>query len=266
MLLDKQGYWLTAEGLVKITGDKETNIVTISAIDVADGSETPIKALTYQNGIFSDGHGTNLKMVECAGQVYLTTMPAVDIAYQKLEPKTDGAQLRIDIDNQMWLRRNADPYDCESSSGGYVIKSNRIAGLPGYISFAGIKKVETPDFANMAATGFRDQVEVALFDNDGATWARTYDMVYSPETTAKTVAPGGNATTIGVEGYNEWLKVSEGAVLSFQIPSAGRILVLSADSQLLYNSTADSGDVYVPAGSYVELAGNKGDTFTVTAR
>jgi CubicO group peptidase (beta-lactamase class C family) len=266
VLLDKQGLWLNSEGFVKITGNQETNLVTVSKIDSEDASETTLTTLVHNKGGFYNEKGGVLYLVEVAGNIYLVSPPFGDVRFQKVAVPENPARLRIDIDAKKWLRRNAKAYESESDSDSHIIKSVQIVAAPGYIDFGGIKKVEGPDFARIAATAFRDQSDLRLFDKDGVTWARLYDMLYSPASPTQALVLGANSVTIGAEGNNEWLVLDEGSILSFQAPAAGRILVFSPDNKLLYCSTIDSGEVYAPADSYVELAGYVGDTFIVTSK
>jgi len=54
-------------------------------------------------------------------------------------------------------------------------------------------------------------------------------------------------------------------VLSFAKPEKGRVIVFGADGAVTYDSAMDSGEVFAAAGSFVELAGDAGDSFTVMA-
>ena len=64
------------------------------------------------------------------------------------------------------------------------------------------------------------------------------------------------------------MRVASGAILSFEKPKDGRVLLMSVgkDKPMLYDSEVDSGEIYAPAGSFVFLAGSPGDVFEVRAR
>ena len=80
------------------------------------------------------------------------------------------------------------------------------------------------------------------------------------------LANGKNSVTIGKDGYNEWFKAGKDLILGFGKPSGDRAIVFLADGAPAYDSVMDTGEVYVPGGSLVELAGQPGDVLTVTAR
>jgi len=73
---------------------------------------------------------------------------------------------------------------------------------------------------------------------------------------------GINNLIIGSEGRNEWLNASFDAIINFEIPNKGRVLVFGPES-ILYDNMVDSGEIFVPAGSLIEVAGNPGDKFKV---
>ncbi len=54
-------------------------------------------------------------------------------------------------------------------------------------------------------------------------------------------------------------------MLSFAAPAKGRVIVFDGSGKVLYDSVFDSGAVYAPAGSFVELAADPGSSFKVTA-
>ena len=143
--------------------------------------------------------------------------------------------------------------------------SNTVPGLPGYVNFGGSKLVESPTFAGMSSTVIRDLSELNLIEKNGQTWARFSDMLYSPATAASPLNVEQKSVTIGTDGYNEWLKAGQDVVLDVKKPSGDRVLVFSPDGSTIYDSVLDSGKVFVPAGSLIELGGSTGHVFAVTA-
>jgi hypothetical protein len=109
-------------------------------------------------------------------------------------------------------------------------------------------------------------MELSLSERDGVAWAWLSGMLYSDAATAPTFAGGSINLNIGKESYNEWLRIGQDAVLSFTKPAAGRIIVFDPAGESLYDSALDKGEVFVPAGGLVAVAGEPGDAFTVQAR
>ncbi|MDD2510919.1 MAG: hypothetical protein PHG94_07335, partial [Syntrophomonas sp.] len=60
-------------------------------------------------------------------------------------------------------------------------------------------------------------------------------------------------------------KVAEDSILDFQIPNKGRVIVFDPDGQAIYDSAVDSGPVLATTGSFVEVAGDPGATFKLSA-
>ena len=264
-LFADQGLWIGGEGLVRFTFDRGNNTVTISSVKGVN--ETPLAVLIYNHGFFYDQLGTKYGWLEVKGKEYFISYQMVSgILLQKADPEGDSRKLKIDISNKKWLRRNVKPYEVLESSGSHLVTSSNIDALAGYIDFIGIKKVQGPDFAAIAGTALRDQTELFLFEKDGDTWARVSDMIFSPVTYAKNAVEGENKLIIGKDGYNKWLNIVKEGVLSFKNPPEGRIIVYSPNEAVLYDNIVDSGEVYVPAGSLLEAAGEVGEIFNVTVK
>ena len=84
--------------------------------------------------------------------------------------------------------------------------------------------------------------------------------------TAGVLKAGENSVKIGDSGYSEWLKASEGLILSFHKPANGRVIAFSPDGTVIYDSVVDKGDVYIPQDGFLELSGATRDVFDLTAR
>jgi CubicO group peptidase (beta-lactamase class C family) len=262
-----QGLWIGGEGLARFNFDRVNNTITISSVKGV--KETPRVVLIYNQGFFYDQLGAKYGLLEVKGKEYFISYQMVSgILLQKALPEGEGEvrQLKIDIHNQKWLRRNVKSYEVLESSGSRLVTSSNIDALPGYIDFIGIKKVQGPDFAAIAGTALRDQTELFLFEKEGDTWARVSDMILSPVSSAKNAVEGENLLIIGKDGYNKWLNIVKEGVLSFKNPPEGRIILYSPDEAVLYDNIVDSGEVYVPAGSLMEAAGEVGEIFNVTIK
>jgi hypothetical protein len=171
---------------------------------------------------------------------------------------------RVDINGSTWLRRDVRPYESMSLASTHVVTSSTIPGLPGYVVMSGSKLVGSTVFAGMTSSCVRDLTELNLQDRSGQTWAQLSEMLYSP---ADVAAPLGNETksvTIGSDGYNQWFETTGDLVLKFDKPPKDRAIVYGPDGTPTYDSIVNSGEVFVPAGSFVEVSGSPNDVIKVT--
>jgi CubicO group peptidase (beta-lactamase class C family) len=231
--------------------------------------EIPAMNFHYRDGYFYDEQGRNYYLLSVEGKYYLAGSSFNDsirmIIAQKLTVPEHVLSLSTNIDGKMWLRRNVKRFDGISDDATHIVTSRYIKELPGYVDFSGMKIIQADNFAGMPIGAISGQTELTLMNKNGQVWARVSDIVYSQDDMAATLKDGTNQASIGSEGLNEWFKAGAGAVLSFKIPDAGRVIVFSAGGAPVYDSAVDKQSVYVTAGSLVEIAGNPGDIFTVTA-
>jgi hypothetical protein len=259
-----EGFYAKEDTLMRIKFNLPENNVTVYS--VANGQETPEMSLIYNGDHFSF-QGNKYYFVAFGGRHYFAQyapiFDAVMITAQKLAAVANPIELNTAVDNRQWLWRNAKAYD---QIGADIITSCLLSGLPGYIEFAGTKKIETPAFAVFAVNSARDLNEIILDEKDGVTWAWVSGLLYTPADSAPALKSGDTVVTIGRDGYNEWLRVPKDAILSFQPPKKGRVIVLNAGGNPVYDNYIDSeSKILAPAGSFVAMAGNPGDTFKVTA-
>lgn len=250
---------------VVIDGDKKS-----AALYNFKGHEkSPAMTLIYNNGYYYDPAGNRSYFTSTGGEGFWVSnpLPAIDaITLQKVKPIGAPKSLKINMDERVWLRRNVPPSESTViAEQTHLARSFQYTDLPGYVDFLGIKRIETPEFAGMPLSAVRDQTELTLVEKSGATWAWISDLLYSPAETAAALKAGENTVTIGGDGYNEWLVADEGMILSFATPKRGRIVVFSS-GDMIHDSVLDTGDVYAPKGSYIELAGVANDVLTVKAR
>jgi hypothetical protein len=168
-----------------------------------------------------------------------------------------------DVNGKRWLRRNVKPFEEMIYAETHILTSRTPGALPGYVDFSGIKEIESPEFAGMVSNGVRDQTELTLIDKNGETWAQVSDMLYFPIANAAVLGEGREDITIGGDGYNEWFKAGEDFLVGFDIPAGARVIAFYADGSPFYDSIIDSGEVYVPAGSFIELAGMPGEVLGI---
>jgi hypothetical protein len=109
-------------------------------------------------------------------------------------------------------------------------------------------------------------MELMLINKDGKVWAQAYDLLYSPASETTPLQIGANTATISNSGYNNWFKTTQDIILSLQKPDHDRVIIFSLTGTVIYDSIIDTGDVFVPQGSFVELVGAPGDTFKLTAK
>jgi hypothetical protein len=222
----------------------------------------------YNNGYFYDDQGNRsyFSTIGGAGYHIISTSFGMDmINLQKLDKVQNPQHLKVDMNGKQWLRRNVKPYEGKALSRSHVITSRVVDALPGYVDFSGMKVIQTPEYAGMPGV-VRDQMELTLFDKNGQTWAQNPEMVYSPSSVAITLKKGDNPVTLGNSGYNEWLIAGQDAILSFTIPDGGRVIVFSPAGSNIYDSAVESGSIFVKQGSFVEMAGQPGNIFNVTAQ
>ncbi|MEZ7892660.1 MAG: serine hydrolase domain-containing protein [Candidatus Wallbacteria bacterium] len=276
-MLNYEGYYVSDAKLVMLKFDSEKKGFSLYSTDAAEGSkdgikstETPIYTFIYNNGFFYD-YKNKLKFyfVENDGVKYIAashidTYDVDMVMFQKLEPVKNPPAMKIDLNGKTWLFKNIKPY--VTAGGIKPMHSNLIKDLPGYISFAGIKKIESADFASIAATAFRDQSELYLIENNGEIWAQASCFLLAPADKIKKVVSGINRIFIGLNNYNEWMKVEKGAILKFEAPEKGRIIVVKGDETLFDNYIDKNDELYTPEGSFIFFAGRTGDYFRIMAR
>ena len=230
--------------------------------------------LTYHGDYFlAADESTKFKFVTVDDTSYLLVSCINNLVYmtygQQLPQIQTPLTLNINIDGVQWLRRNIGPYEqtplaLTPLAPSHVITSGAL-GNSGYILFEKIKVVTSGTTSAIPAKAVRDQTDLVLFDVDGLTWAKTYDVIYSPTSDATQLKTGANQAVIGSSGYNEWFTATNTATVSIQGPIAGRVFVFSADGTPIYDSRINTGAISVTQGCYVEVAGYAGDAFTLTA-
>jgi CubicO group peptidase (beta-lactamase class C family) len=247
--------------------DFAANTVTLTIIK--NGVVSRSIDMTYRDGKLHTANGTAFALISVDGKDCILSSVFGDSAYMSLGARLPAVgqpkALGIDINGMQWLWRNIKPFDGMTEAESQIITSVTSPDLPGYVDFTGIKRIGSPDFAGMAVSLIRDETELKLLSQNGQTWACVSEKIYSPIDTAAPLAVGDKSVTIGKEGYSEWFKAGENLVLNVQKPSRDRLIVFSSDGKPTYDSEIDTGEVFVPQGNMVEIAGNPGDAFKLTA-
>ena len=285
-LLKFAGIYAKDMGPFSIAFNKDGNGIDITPLEAADNEKkdggekretvkeakapsAPVLSYVYNDGLFYDNaKDEKYYFVEFGGSQYLVahkikTYGVDSIVYQKLGENKNGVAFKKDISGNRWLVRNEKPYILAKAVG--VGKAEFYKELPGYVNFAGLKKIETPEYASIAGRAFRDQSELRLIDMNGETWLKMGYNLLSPAESVRKLIPGVNRVVIKTENYNEWLRVGKGAIVSFEKPSQGRIIV-TTDDEAIYDSVTDKDEFYAPEGSFIFFAGTAGDVFKVIAR
>lgn len=254
--------------LMKISFNFDMDTVNIFTIE--NGKEIKASSLFYNDGYFYDENGRRSYFASVEGEDYHVSSGfnnTIDlITAQKLEEIDKPGSLKLDPNGKLWLIRNAKWYGGVSESQVHLVESSLIEGLPGYIDFIGIKEIMSPDFAGMPASEIRDQTELTLVDIEGTTWARVSEMLFSPAEGVPILHNTGKTVVLSESGYNEWLTTGEDLVLDFERQIGSRVIIFTNDRAMIYDSAIDEGEVYVPEGSFIELCGETGDTFTISTR
>lgn len=267
-LLSYAGYYTNGPSLVEASLDTEQHHLVITPLKPG-----PSMSFLHNGGSFHN-YEKNLEF-------YFTTVegirfivmrgrahyPVHILVYQGVEPVEEPLQLNVDLQEIPWLLRNAPPYIQPSSLEplSMVVQPLIHEDLPGYVDFAGLKRIDGQESAAIAATAFRDQAELSLVMKNGSAWVRHANFLFSAADRFGTVENGETIVRIGEEGFNQWLNVKEGAVLRFETPPGGRVIVTSKEG-ILFDTTVDSDEIYVPAGNYLFFAGGPGDFFRVHAQ
>jgi hypothetical protein len=260
------GYYATEIGIMKVAIDPTRRKLTLTT----PASESPPLDLTYNDGYFYGPSPVNrFYFTSAQGGDFVVSNTTGLVTYdsvtlQKLSPRRSPPTLEVPMDNESWLIRNEPASTDFFESTRPMLTSHTYKDLPGYVDLLGVRRIERPDLAVVAATALRDQNDLALVRVDGEIWVRTANVLRSPASKTSPLTSGSASVTIGPAGYNEWRSVAQATMLRFDLPGArSRVAVVAADT-VLYDSLVDGKEWYAPAGSYLFFAGAPGDTLRVT--
>jgi len=270
------GYFMGESGIYRFDADMENGLLKIFSREDTEAGQTeggtPLVSLVHNGRHFHNPvKGDRFYFVSSDEGIFLVqsklTRYGVDTpVFQLLEVTESPQEMSIEMEGTLWLVRNS-PTFYSFTSYFLAIRFSAPDALPGYVTFAGPKRVVDPDFAEIAATGFRDQSHLRLFRKDGEVRAKVLQFVFSREEVAKPLKEGTTLIAIGPEGENEWFRTGSEAILSFRLSEDSRVVVLPGpEAPPLFDSVVDSGEVYVPEGGLIFIAGNPGDLINITAR
>jgi|LSQX01.3.fsa_nt_gb CubicO group peptidase (beta-lactamase class C family) len=270
-LLVHAGYYVDSEKAALFEFDRDKGFLTVRFLQQPEAAPSSSSlVLVYNGGFFHDLDEERKYYFIGSGEktfLVLSKIPryGADIPFfQKITVTESPQSLLTNMKDTVWLLRNGSPF--LQSADSLLVRSSTIPELPGYVNFWGLKKVESPEYASIAATGFRDQSSLKLFSKGEEIRAKVIHLIFSRADDSRPVSEG--KVSIGDEGENEWRKMTRGAILSCVKPKDGRFILFSgkSDPSLLYDSISNVGDVYAPEGSYLFFAGNPGDVFEVSLR
>jgi hypothetical protein len=139
----------------------------------------------------------------------------------------------------------------------------QFGALPGYIDFCGLKKITSPTSAGLVLASVRDASELEFFEQDGRYWAWVSGLLYMPADLAQPLSAEDGKIAISKDGFNEWRKLPAAAIIEAVLPPAGRLILFSPAGEGLADSVWGLDSVFAPAGSFIEVAGNRGDIFVI---
>lgn len=189
----------------------------------------------------------------------------VDVLKFQSVPTISGPKkLSVDMNGKLWFIRNLPPLT-QFLDEPPMVRSQTFKELPGYLTFMSPLKVEDEFSASYAAPLFRDQSELFVFEDGGTVWARMNIFLLSEAKEAKVLRGGKTLAVIGGKGLNEWYRSEGDALMHFDIPSGGRIMVIDTDSDvpIIYDSVTDDGEVYAAEGAFIACFGRPGDIFMI---
>ena len=259
------GHYASETGTMKMAIDSQRRKLILTPL----GGAAPPEELIYNDGYFFAPPSENRAYFGSRDGIdFIVQSPAGltggdQVTLQKLEPVLNPQRLQPVLRDAVWLMRNA-PAAVEVFDFNLLQPLKSYEELPGYVDFRGVRRIERPDFAAMAATAIRDQSDLDFVEVKGGGLMRTGHYLWSPARTAGRLPMTPSIVTIGADGFNEWRAVDTGGVLGFILPAKGRVIVVTQGATL-YDSIVDSGAVHAPAGSYVFFAGATGDVFQVIA-
>ena len=258
--------------MLAVSPDRKS--VTLTALPAKAAKPGPaLVTYSYNDGLLIEPSGKSAYLVTVDDRAYLVATPsrAIDapsiyaadwLSLQRVDKLEKPGEMPDLMAGERWFLRNA-PTFVAAPWVDFFLTPVAYEGLPGYLEFQGIKKVESPTYASIAATHFRDQSELELQRRGAETWASVANFLFS-STPPTRIGPGRNQAVIASQGYNEWLELPDGGLVTLDIPKGARAIVLTPAKAVVFDSIVDSGQLYAPAGALVFCAGPAGSRFVVS--
>jgi hypothetical protein len=154
--LAHEGYYVDASRAAFFSFDREKGLLNIHPLSGQSDRSSPAPLVLQYNGGYFHDFERNRKyyFTAAGGETFLVfaDIPQYGgdvLFFQKVPVPLTPAHLAADVDGRVWFLRNASPF--LQSPDILLVRSSRIAGLPGYIDFFGIKEVESQKYAAIAA-------------------------------------------------------------------------------------------------------------------
>lgn len=257
-LREYAGFYANGSMAVQVSFDAEH--VTIKPIA---GEELPVK-MTYADSYFykkDELPAIPHYFAKSGGMCFFVAENelSASLVYQKIPYINEPMTLDCDIHDKTWLLVNM-LLPQTNWTGMFVVKSRLCDALPGYIDFAGIKRVENGRFARTAGSYFRDQKDLIIRYEDGIPTAYCADFVLKSESIAAPLPPGDTAITVPDGEHNAvWHKTDASALMRVQTDPGVVVQVFSPDGKKApFNSFVNKGEFFAPKGSYLVVYGDAG--------
>ena len=259
-LLRFEGYYGARGSLMKVAFDKDKN----SLRHFRYGGEGFSLAGEYpylEGGRFHvDGRQTFGFSENFGKKFILVRLNGSDdgiVIAENLEAATTGLDGSA-FAKKTWLPRNVSAFDFVASAA----HSDSVAELPGYIVFDGLPyRLSDTMTAAMCLKYARDQGDPRISAREDGLWLSYNGFKFSDASSLADLAAGGSVA-IGAEGFAEWRKAGAPMAFSPDIPGSGRIMVVSREEEVFYDSLMDGPkDIVLPEGSYVGFIGQAGTEF-----
>jgi CubicO group peptidase (beta-lactamase class C family) len=261
------GFYVDGGDLYRLSFDGKKR--TAEIVPLGRNEARPL-SLSHRGGRFyaeEGGRSTSHYFVADGEERYLLAGPVplygVDvIRFQKIEPLERPQTLEAAMDGRIWLIRNLPPR-AQAFADVLLSESYLYPELPGYVNCWGLHRVTGERETVIVSTAFRDQVEIRLLD-EGCLQAGPF--LFGPAESAPVLKEGRQSLTVGDDGQNQWLRIADEAILSFDVPGEARAIVVVPDSPFLFDSLVDDGEILAPTGSYLFFAGPPRSVLEISAR
>ena len=269
-----EGTYIFYGYVLKINFDREHDTVNISAMQ-SDGSFALPDSLKYKADGFIHGGPSKLGFGENSLGEFLTVENDYflhSLVYHKLSPagnRFDTAKFA----DKLWLRRNLAYSDFTCYT---FLKTRSIQTMPGYFKmdnnytiYGGAMSLNTVCWQTSEKTATsglpyaEETLDLSVYESNGKLWLKKFASVFTDG--EDTVGLNQQEKIrIGKDGYNEWRIADNDFVLDCVVPSRSRIVILSSDMQVVYDSLMNAvKPVAVAKGSYIDFIGSVGAEFVL---
>ncbi len=270
-MLKFEGIYMNMKGgaAFKVTFDKATNMVRVLPFEngkfINPGPDSDIYLMSdgyFHNPPFTFKFVENDKgkyKAKCMVN-YVNGSDGCSVLMQMLQPLQHPFPTK-NFGNRSWLSSNLLYYDL--SPAPFVI-SSEVDGLPGYIGINNdILRLTGETTATSALPYLRDTKEASLVEKNGKQYLNVLNYLYSDSKNTMSLQPQ-EKVVIGKEGYNEWRSADKDFILDCSVPAKSRILVISANGKILYDSLLEGFKPFeLKKGDFVSFIGQPSSKFVL---